>query len=85
MEEHGMFVETSVAENERNEHEDYLRMAIKVRIDLFWNKLNKLLFKLAEENVHHGLGGPFGGKFLSNIYLPFYDVFDFLSGDLQRR
>jgi hypothetical protein len=35
MEEHGMFVETSVAENERNEHEDYLRMAIKVRMHLF--------------------------------------------------
>ncbi|CAF1171238.1 unnamed protein product [Adineta steineri] len=44
MEEHGMFVETTVKENERNEHETYIRMAID----------------LAEENVKHGLGGPFG-------------------------
>ncbi|CAF1067115.1 unnamed protein product [Adineta ricciae] len=44
MEEHGMFVETNVKENERNEHEEYLRMAIQ----------------LAEQNVQNGLGGPFG-------------------------
>ncbi|CAF3069423.1 unnamed protein product [Rotaria socialis] len=44
MEEHGMFVETNVAENERTEHVNFLRMAIK----------------LAEDNVEHGLGGPFG-------------------------
>lgn len=30
MEEHGMFVGKSVEEGERNEHEKYLRVAIKV-------------------------------------------------------
>jgi hypothetical protein len=30
MEEHGMFIETSVVESERNEHEKFLRLAIKV-------------------------------------------------------
>jgi hypothetical protein len=30
MEEHGMFVGKSVEEGERNEHEKYLRLAIKV-------------------------------------------------------
>ncbi|CAF4424441.1 unnamed protein product, partial [Rotaria magnacalcarata] len=44
MEEHGMFVEKNVTENERTEHVNFLRMAIK----------------LAEDNVEHGLGGPFG-------------------------
>ena len=31
MEEHGMFVETTVKEDERNEHETHIRMAITVR------------------------------------------------------
>jgi len=31
MEEHDMFVEQSVVENERNEHEENLRLAIKVK------------------------------------------------------
>jgi hypothetical protein len=31
MEEHGMFVEKSVEEDHRTEHEKYIRMAIKVR------------------------------------------------------
>jgi len=44
MEEHGMFVEKDVQDNRRTEHEERLRLAIK----------------LAEENVEHGLGGPFG-------------------------
>ncbi|CAF4145596.1 unnamed protein product [Rotaria sordida] len=44
MEEHGMFIETSVDESTRAEHEKYTRLAIK----------------LAEENVEHGRGGPFG-------------------------
>ncbi|UJR15829.1 hypothetical protein I4U23_002758 [Adineta vaga] len=44
MEEHGMFIETNVVENERSEHENYLRAAIQ----------------LAEDNVEHKLGGPFG-------------------------
>lgn len=30
MEEHGMFIETDVAENERARHEKFLRAAIKV-------------------------------------------------------
>ena len=31
MEEHGMFVEKTVEEDDRNEHERFLRLAIKVR------------------------------------------------------
>jgi hypothetical protein len=31
MEEHGMFVEKTVEEGHRNEHERFLRLAIKVR------------------------------------------------------
>ncbi|CAF1475137.1 unnamed protein product [Didymodactylos carnosus] len=56
MEEHGIFIEKQVDESERKEHETFLRMAIK----------------LAEENVEHGLGGPFGavickdGKVIAN-------------------
>lgn len=30
MEEHGMFVEQNVTENERDQHEKYLRLAIQV-------------------------------------------------------
>ncbi|CAF1525247.1 unnamed protein product, partial [Didymodactylos carnosus] len=44
MGDHEMFVEKKVDENERKEHEEFLRLAIKI----------------AEENVEQGLGGPFG-------------------------
>jgi len=44
MEEHGMLVKKTVDEPERSNHEKFLRLAIQ----------------LAEENVEHGLGGPFG-------------------------
>jgi hypothetical protein len=38
MEEHGMFIETAVEENRRNEHETYLRMAIEVKNYKFLEK-----------------------------------------------
>jgi hypothetical protein len=42
MEEHGMFVEKNVEENERNQHERCLRLAIKVRNSSF--EFNKYRF-----------------------------------------
>ncbi len=42
MEEHGMFVEKTVEESERNQHEKHLRLAIKVRNYLF--ESNKYTF-----------------------------------------
>lgn len=40
MEEHGMFIETTVEEKNRAEHEKYIRLAIKVRCDKY-----QILFK----------------------------------------
>ncbi len=66
MEEHGMFIETAVEENRRNEHETYLRMAIEVKNYKFLEKFY-IHFQLAEKNVEHGLGGPFGGRYFLYI------------------
>jgi len=81
MEEHGMFIETSVVENERNEHETYLRLAITVRnYQLEFNKFDRF-FQLAEENVEHGLGGPFGGKYFLHFIIQKNNIV-FFSGRL---
>jgi len=49
MEEHGMFIEEAVEENKRNEHENYLRMAIEVKKYEFFEKFNKYLYLVSGE------------------------------------